>query len=108
VQKLIEQLSREVARAQPTINNLNKATAEAAEASLHIKNIAAAFDNPQTVNQLKQTVSNAQSMTQKFDAVGGDVEKLTSDPTFMKAVRDVTIGLGAFFQELYPAQTSQP
>jgi hypothetical protein len=26
----------------------------------------------------------------------------------MKAVRDVTIGLGAFFQELYPAQTSQP
>lgn len=108
VQKLIEQLSREVARAQPTINNLNKATAEAAEASVHIKNIAAAFDNPQTVNQLKQTVSNARSMTQKFDAVGGDVEKLTSDPTFMKAVRDVTIGLGAFFQELYPAQTSQP
>ena len=108
VQKLIEQLSREVARAQPTINNLNKATAEAAEASVHIKNIAAAFDNPQTVNQLKQTVSNARSMTQKFDAVGGDVEKLTSDPAFMKAVRDVTIGLGAFFQELYPAQTSQP
>jgi phospholipid/cholesterol/gamma-HCH transport system substrate-binding protein len=108
VQKLIEQLSREVARAQPTINNLNKATTEAAEASVHIKNIAAAFDNPQTVNQLKQTVSNARSMTQKFDAVGGDVEKLTSDPTFMKAVRDVTIGLGAFFQELYPAQTSQP
>ena len=108
VQKLIEQLSREVARAQPTINNLNKATAEAAQASVHIKNIAAAFDNPQTVNQLKQTVSNARSMTQKFDAVGGDVEKLTSDPAFMKAVRDVTIGLGAFFQELYPAQTSQP
>ena len=108
VQKLIEQLSREVARAQPTINNLNKATAEAAEASVHIKNIAAAFDNPQTVNQLKQTVSNARSMTQKFDAVGGDVEKLTSDPTFIKAVRDVTIGLGAFFQALYPAQTTQP
>jgi phospholipid/cholesterol/gamma-HCH transport system substrate-binding protein len=108
VQKLINQLSREVARAQPTINNLNKATAEAAEASVHIKNLAAAFDNPQTVNQLKQTVSNAQSMTKKFDAVGGDVEKLTSDPTFMKAVRDVTIGLGAFFKELYPAQTSQP
>lgn len=108
VQKLINQLSREVARAQPTIDNLNKATAEAAEASVHIKNLAAVLDNPQTVNQLKQTVSNAQSMTKKFDAVGGDVEKLTSDPTFMKAVRDVTIGLGAFFQELYPAQTSHP
>jgi len=26
----------------------------------------------------------------------------------MKAVRDVGIGLGAFFQELYPAQTGKP
>jgi len=108
VQKLIEQLTREVERAQPTINNLNKATQEAAQASIHIKNIAAAFDNPKTVNQLKQTVSNARSLTQKFDTVGGDVEKLTSDPSFMKAVRDVTIGLGAFFEELYPAKTGKP
>ena len=80
------------------ITNLNLATG-------HINNVVEAFDNPKTVNDLKQTVSYARSLTKKFDAVGGDVEKLTNDPQFMNAVRRVTIGLGEFFNELYPAQT---
>ncbi|WP_206338367.1 MlaD family protein [Synechococcus sp. BS56D] len=108
IQKLIQQLSAELERAEPTINNLNQATDDAAKAAAHIRNLAAALDNPKTVSELKRTVSNAESLTRKIDTVGGDVEKLTSDPKFMKAVRDVTIGLGAFFQELYPAQTGKP
>jgi len=98
VSKLIVQLRKDVARAEPIISNLNDATA-------HINNVVAAFDNPQTIDELKQTVSNASSLTQKFDAVGGDVEKLTADPQFIHALRSVTIGLGEFFDELYPAQT---
>ena len=58
-----------------------------------------------TITDLKQTVSNARSLTATFDAVGGDVDKLTADPQFMAAVRSVTIGLGQFFHELYPAST---
>ena len=96
--KLINQLKDEVARAEPMINNLNLATG-------HINNVVEAFDNPKTVNDLKQTVSYARSLAEKFDAVGGDVEKLTDDPQFMNAVRSVTIGFGEFFNELYPAQT---
>ena len=34
-------------------------------------------------------------LSAKIDAVGGDVAKLTSDPAFMKGLRNVTIGLGA-------------
>ena len=98
VSKLMSQLKDEVARAEPMITNLNLATG-------HINNVVEAFDNPKTVNDLKQTVSHARSLTKKFDAVGGDVEKLTNDPQFMNAVRSVTIGLGEFFNELYPAQT---
>jgi phospholipid/cholesterol/gamma-HCH transport system substrate-binding protein len=37
--------------------------------------------------------------------VGGDVQKLTADPAFMDGVRSVAVGLGLFFDELYPAQT---
>ena len=48
------------------------------------------------------------SLTQRFDAVGGDIQKLTDDPEFMRAIRNVGIGLGAFFEELYPAKTSKP
>ena len=105
---VLEQLGVELDRASPAITNLNAATAEAAEAASHINNISAALDNPQTVSDLKQTVSNARSLTQRFDAVGGDIQKLTDDPEFMKAIRDVGIGLGAFFEELYPAKTSKP
>ncbi|KZR62325.1 MlaD family protein [Prochlorococcus sp. MIT 1303] len=98
VSKLMRQLKDELARAEPIISNLNLATG-------HINNVVEAFDNPKTVNDLKQTVSYARSLTAKFDAVGGDVEKLTNDPQFMNAVRSVTIGFGEFFNELYPAQT---
>ena len=105
---VLGQLGDELERAAPTITNLNLATAEAVEAAAHINNLSAALDNPKTVSELKQTVSNARSLTQRFDAVGGDIEQLTDDPKFIKAVRDVAIGLGAFFQELYPAETSKP
>ncbi len=95
---LLLQLRQEIARAIPTIENLNEATS-------HINNLVAALDNPKTISELKETVSTARSLTAKIDAVGGDIETLTADPAFMKAVRSVTIGLGEFFNELYPLKT---
>ena len=96
--KLIIEIEDELVRLGPVVDNLNSATG-------HIDDFLAALDNPKTVNELKQTVSSARSLTAKIDAVGGKVEKLTADPEFMHAVRRVTIGLGEFFDELYPAQT---
>ena len=37
--------------------------------------------------------------------MGGDIEKLTSDKRFMDGLRSVAIGLGAFFDEVYPEKT---
>ena len=105
IELLATQLREDLAKAAPTISNLNEATAQAASASRHINSIVSAFDTPATMTDLKQTVSNARSLTATFDEVGGDVEKLTADPQFMAAVRSVTIGLGQFFHELYPART---
>lgn len=105
VDALVQQLRDEVARAQPTIDNLNRATAEAASAAASINNLAKAFDNPETVSELKQTVTNAKQLTARIDAVGGDIEQLTKDPQFMQGLRSVMIGLGAFFDEVYPART---
>ena len=73
-------------KAAPVIRNLELATA-------HSNNIVAALDNPETLNELKQTASNA--------------AQLTGDPSFMKGVRNLTIGLGELFAEIYPAQTAQ-
>ena len=71
-----------------------------------MNNIVASLDNPATLNELRQTAYNASQLTAKIDAVGGDVEKLTSDPEFMKGLRNVTIGLGELFSEIYPAETN--
>ena len=97
---LTVQLQDELAKAAPVIRNLEVATA-------HLNNIAASLDNPQTLSDLKQTAANAAQLTATIDAVGGDVAQLTSDPEFMKGVRNLTIGLGELFGEIFPAQIAQ-
>ena len=97
---LTVQMQDELAKAAPVIRNLETATA-------HLNNIVASLDNPQTLSELKQTAANAAQLTATIDAVGGDVAQLTSDPEFMKGVRNLTIGLGELFGEIYPAQTAQ-
>jgi phospholipid/cholesterol/gamma-HCH transport system substrate-binding protein len=97
-QQLIKELEAAVNKAQPTLDNLNAATA-------NVRNITRALDNPKTVSELKTTVTNAEKLTARWNEVSGDVEKLTADPRFMNGLRSVSIGLGKFFDELYPAQT---
>ena len=106
IEAVVKQFQLEIARAQPMVSNLNTATANAAAASAHVNNIVAALDNPTTLDDLRQTTANAAQLSAKLDSVGGDVAQLTADPAFMQALRNVTIGLGELFAELYPAETS--
>ncbi|MEB3173532.1 MAG: MlaD family protein [Cyanobacteriota bacterium] len=97
-QALAQELESTVKAAQPTITNLNSSSA-------HLRRLLAALDNPKTLQELQATVSNAEQLTARWNAVGGDVTKLTDDPRFMDGIRSVAVGLGQFFDELYPAQT---
>ena len=97
---LTVQLQDELANATPVIRNLELATA-------HLNNIVASLDNPETLSELQRTAANAAQLTATIDAVGGDVARLTGDPEFMNGVRNLTIGLGELFGEIYPAQTAQ-
>jgi phospholipid/cholesterol/gamma-HCH transport system substrate-binding protein len=72
--------------------------------SAHVRNLAAALDNPKTIAELQNTVANAEQLTARWDQVGGDVKKLTGDEQFMNGIRSVAIGLGKFFDELYPGR----
>ena len=96
---LTVRLQDELVKAAPVIRNLELATA-------HLNNIVASLDNPQTLSELQQTAANAAQLTATIDAVGGDVAQLTGDPEFMEGVRNLTIGLGELFGEIYPAQTA--
>ena len=97
---LTVRLQDELVKAAPVIRNLELATA-------HLNNIVASLDNPQTLSELQQTAANAAQLTATIDAVGGDVARLTGDPEFMEGVRNLTIGLGELFGEIYPAQTAR-
>lgn len=97
-QVLLRDLEAAVARAQPTIDNLNASTA-------HIRNVTRALDNPRTLAELQGTVANAERLTARWEQVGGDVSKLTADPKFMDGLRSVSVGLGKFFDELYPERS---
>ena len=97
-QVLIGDLRTAVRSVQPTINNLNDSTA-------HILNFVRVLDNPKTLSELKGTVANLEDLTATLDRVGGDINKLTSDKRFMDGLRSVAIGLGAFFDEVYPEKT---
>ena len=99
---LVLQLQKAIKEADPVIKNLKLATAQANSTLKHTNNIVSAFDNPQTINELKRTLSNAEQLTRRIDAIGGDVQKLSGDPNFVNGMRSVTVGLGKFFDELYP------
>ena len=99
-EELTLQLQNQLDKAALVIRNLESITA-------HVNNIVASLDNPQTLSDVKQTVANAAQLTAKIDSVGGDVAQLTGDPEFMKGVRNLTIGLGEMFAEIYPAQTAE-
>ena len=99
-QFLAKELETSLKAAQPTITNLNSSSA-------HLRRVLAALDNPQTMKDLQATVSNAEQLTAKWNSVGGDVTKLTDDPRFMDGIRSVAVGLGKFFDELYPATKSR-
>lgn len=99
-QVLVRNIDGSVRKLDPMIDNLNAS-------SVHVRKIVAALDNPKTISDLQNTVTNAERLTARWEAVGGDVKKLTSDPEFMNGVRSVSIGLGKFFDELYPGRTKR-
>jgi len=97
-QLLVRHIDGSVRKVDPILVNLNASSA-------HIRNLVAALDNPKTISDLQATVANAEKLTARWEAVGGDVNKLTSDEQFMNGIRSVSIGLGKFFDELYPGRT---
>jgi phospholipid/cholesterol/gamma-HCH transport system substrate-binding protein len=104
-QRLSRELQRSVSQADPILRNLDRASANAARATGNVANVTAALDNPRTIADLKNTLNNASKLTARWESVGGDVQKLTNDPQFIGGMRSVAVGLGKFFDELYPAQT---
>jgi len=69
---LAKGLEASVQEVQPTLTNLNASSA-------HLRRLMASLDNPKVVGDLQQTMANAERLTAQWEAVGGDVHRLTGE-----------------------------
>ena len=93
--ELIFLSKQEILRVEPLINELTIA-------SQHLNNILSTIDDKETLNDMKLTINAAKSISSKINDMADDFEKLTEDKELTKSLRDLTIGLSKFLNEIYP------
>ena len=93
--ELIYLSKQELQRVEPLIKEITIA-------ANHLNNILSTIDDKETLNDLKLTINAAKSISSKIDNMSGDFEKLTKDKELTKSIRDLTIGLSKFLNEIYP------
>ena len=72
------------------------------EMCIRDSNILSTIDDKETLNDIKLTINAARSISTKVDDMTDDFEKLTQDKELTKSIRDLTIGLSKFLNEIYP------
>jgi len=93
--ELIYLSKQELQRIEPLIK-------EVTIAANHLNNILSTIDDKETLNDIKLTINAARSISTKIDNMSDDFEKLTQDKELTKSIRDLTIGLSKFLNEIYP------
>ena len=93
--ELIYLSKQELERVEPLIKEMTIA-------ANHLNNILSTIDDKETLDDIKLTVSAVKSISGKIDDMSGDFEKLMKDKELTKSIRDLTIGLSKFLNEIYP------
>jgi len=93
--ELIFLSKQEILRVKPLIDEITIA-------ANNLNNILSTINNKETLNDIKSTINAARSISNKIDDMSDDFEKLTKDKELTKSIRDLTIGLSKFLNEIYP------
>ena len=93
--ELIYLSKQEILRVEPLIKEITIA-------ANHLNNILSHIDDKETLEDIKLTINAARSISGKIDDMSDDFEKLTEDKELTKSIRDLTIGLSKFLNEIYP------
>ena len=68
----------------------------------HLNSILSSIDNKETLEDVKLTLNAARSISNKLDNMTDDFENLIKDKELTRSIRDLTIGLSKFLNEVYP------
>ena len=93
--ELIYLSKQEILRVEPLIKEMQIA-------ANHLNSILSTIDNKETLNDIQLTINAARSLTSKINDMSDDFEKLTKDKELTKSIRDLTIGISKFLNEIYP------
>ena len=93
--ELIYLSKQEILRVEPLLKEITVA-------ANHLNNILSTIDDKETLKDIKLTINAARSISSKMNNMSKDFEKLTSDKELTKSIRDLTIGLSKFLNEIYP------
>ncbi|MEG4998387.1 MlaD family protein [Microcoleus sp. B4-D4] len=97
------------------LNNLEILSANAAQASVNLRNLSSQIDNPATLLLLQQTLDSARATFQNLQKITSDVDELTGNPELRNNIRQLFKGLGNLLgsteqlrQQVKVAQTLAP
>ncbi len=93
--ELIYLSKQEIIRVKPLIKEVTIAAG-------HLNNILSTMNDEETLKDIKLTIEAAESISGKFDKMSDDFEQLMKDKELTKSIRDLTIGLSKFLNEIYP------
>ena len=93
--ELIYLSKQEIIRVKPLIEEITIA-------ANYLNNILSTINDEETLNDFKLTINAARSISSKIDDMSDDFENLTKDKELVKSIRDLTIGLSKFLNEIYP------
>ena len=80
---------------QKLAKDLETLTANVAEASANLKDISTAFNNPNNLVTLQQTLDSARATFANTQKITADLDEITGDPEFRNSVRDLVEGLSS-------------
>ena len=119
---LTQSLQELVERLGPTVDHVNTSAANVTTITGHLANVSAELDRPETIAQFRQTMANVEKATDQLsakagtilanvenftanlDEIGSDILGITSDPAVAEGLRNLTVGLGLLFEDLYGAK----
>ena len=93
--ELIYLSKQEIIRVKPLIKEITLAAGQ-------LNNILSTINDEETLKDIKLTIEAAESISGKIDNLSDDFKLLIKDKELTKSIRDLTIGLSKFLNEIYP------
>ena len=111
-----------VQRLEPTVDQVNTSAANITTITDNLAKASAELSRPETIAKFRQTMANLEtatdqlsakagpilanmeSFTANLDEISSDVLDITSDPAVAEGLRNLTVGLGLLFEDLYGAE----